>query len=111
MLTWVEIDSKAIEFNLKQFKKMIGKNRLLMPVIKANAYGHGFLEVAKILDKNKDADIICVVSLDEAINLIDNNIKKRIMILSFFEFEKEKIIKAIKIKLFSQFTVLIMLIN
>ncbi len=99
MLTWIEVDSKAIEFNLRQFKKMIGKNRLLMPVIKANAYGHGFLEVAKILDNNKNVDRICVANLDEAVKLIDNNIKKQIMILSFFEFEEEKIIKVIKNKI------------
>ena len=48
-LTWVEINQSAINYNLKQFRQLIGPKVLLMPVIKSNAYGHGFLEVAQIL--------------------------------------------------------------
>lgn len=97
MLTWIEISKSAIEYNIKQFRKIIGGNILLMPVIKSNAYGHGFLEVAKILNKEKEVDRICVVNLEEAIKLLDNKLdKKQIQILSFFEWDKDKITKAIK---------------
>ncbi len=85
MITWVEVDASAIRYNLHQFKKMIGKKIFLMPVIKANAYGHGFLEVAKICNKSSDVDVICVVNDSEAIHLIDNNISKPIMILTFYD--------------------------
>lgn len=85
MLTWVEINSKAIRHNIKQFRKLVGPDVLLMPVIKANAYGHGFLNVAKICQQNREVDRICVANLDEAVNLIKNNILKPIIILSFFE--------------------------
>jgi alanine racemase len=98
MLTWLKIDAEAIKYNAKQFKKLIGPTVLLMPVIKANAYGHGFLKVAKILHEIKEVDRICVVNLDEAVELIKNKLtKKPIMILSFFDNQDtEKINFAIK---------------
>ena len=99
MLTWIEIDSKAIRHNIKQFRKLIGANIMLMPVIKANAYGHGFLEVAKICQNSREVDRICVVNLDEAIHLIDKKITtKPIVILSFFERDKKNIRRAIRNK-------------
>lgn len=93
MLTWLEISKKAIEYNLKQFRKLIGKNVLLMPVIKANAYGHGFFEVAKICNENIEVDRICVVCDDEASQLCAKGIKKAIMILSFYELSEKKLLK------------------
>lgn len=98
MLTWVEVNRQAIEHNLRQFKKLIGPNTLLMPVIKANAYGHGLLEVAKICQQSREVDRICVVNLDEALEVVNNNIKKPVIILSFYELDKEKIKIAIKKK-------------
>lgn len=91
MFTWVEVSKSALEYNLKQFRKLIGPKKLLMPVIKANAYGHGFLEVAKILQNNKETDRICVVNDDEALKLIEEKLtKKPIMILSFYELNSKK---------------------
>ncbi len=98
MLTWVEVNKQAIEYNLKQFKKLIGAKILLMPVIKSNAYGHGLVEVAKICQQSREVGRLCVINLDEAIELIKNGIKKPIMILSFYEFDTEKIKIAIKNK-------------
>ncbi len=96
MFTQIVINKKAIEFNLKQFKKLVGKDVLLMPVVKSNAYGHGMVEVAKICDLNSFVSRICVVNLDEALSLINNGIKKPIMILSFYELDIKKIKTAIK---------------
>ncbi len=96
MLTQVVIKRKAIEHNIKQFKNLVGKDILLMPVVKSNAYGHGMIEVAKICDLNSFVDRICVVNLDEAIILINSGIKKPIMILSFYELDIKKIKIAIK---------------
>lgn len=87
MLTWLEIDTKAIQYNLKQFRRLIGPDVLLMPVIKANAYGHGFLAIAKICQQSREVDRICVVNTDEALQLIKNHINKPIQILSWFDFD------------------------
>ncbi len=99
MHIWVEIDTKAIKHNLKQFRKLIGPKRLLMPVVKANAYGHGIVEVAKICDQSGEVDRICVVNDDEALQLIKSGIKKPIMILSFYELEEKKLKILIKNKI------------
>lgn len=99
MLTWVEVNSKAIKHNLKQFRQRLGGRVLIMPVVKANAYGHGFLEVAKIVDQSPDADRLCVVNLDEALELKKNKIKKLVMILSFYELDKKKLLVAAKNKI------------
>lgn len=97
MFTWVEIDKKALVENLRQFRKLIGSDRLLMPVVKANAYGHGFLEVARICDKSPQVDRICVVNDDEAITLTENKIRKPVQILTFYELDKaEKTLKLAK---------------
>ena len=74
MLTWVEIKQSALRRNLSTFRRLIGKGVLLMPVIKSNAYGHGFLEVARICDTDKNVDRICVVSGDEAEKLLNTKI-------------------------------------
>ena len=92
MHTWLEISRKSIEHNITQFRKLIGKDRLLMLVVKSNAYGHGFLSVAQICDKNRAVDRLCVVSDDEALELIKNKIKKPIMILSFYELDAKKLL-------------------
>lgn len=97
--TWVEVNQRAIEHNIREFRKMIGPKVLLMPVIKSNAYGHGFLEIAQICDKHKDVDRFCVVSLDEAMALRNNKITKPIIILAIYDLNSEKINWAIKNKI------------
>ncbi len=88
MLTWVEIKQSAIRHNLSTFRRLIGKGVLLMPVIKSNAYGHGFLEVAGICNSDKNVDRICVVSGDEAEKLLNTKIvQKKIMVLSYYDLD------------------------
>lgn len=90
MLTWLEIDRSALDHNLKEFRRVIGSKTKLMAVVKSNAYGHGFWEVSKFCDANKNVDWLAVVNLDEALLLRKNKIKKPILILSFFELAKLK---------------------
>jgi len=80
-VSWVEINSRAVEHNLSLYKKAAG-NKIIAPVIKGNAYGHGLLKIAQICQKNKDVDWICTATLHEAIELRKNNITKPILVLS-----------------------------
>ncbi len=80
--TWVEINKKALEKNVKQFKKLIGNKVKLMSVIKANAYGHGLIKTAKIVLKS-GADQIGIDSVDEAISLRKAGINSPILILGY----------------------------
>jgi len=99
MLTWLEISKKALTYNLKQFRKIIGSKIKLMAVVKSNAYGHGMIECAKIFEKN-GADYLGVINLNEALALRKSGLKKPIFILSFWSSELGAlIIKAIKEKI------------
>ena len=53
--TWCEIDLKALAYNFEQLQKLSVKNMShslgIMPVIKADAYGHGMLQVAECLSE------------------------------------------------------------
>jgi len=42
---WIEIDGNSLTHNLELFRKTIGKDASLLAVVKANAYGHGLLEI------------------------------------------------------------------
>jgi alanine racemase len=55
--TWIEISASAIQHNTKIFGQMAGP-RILAPVLKSNAYGHGFDQVFEILRCNPP-DWIC----------------------------------------------------
>lgn len=96
MLTWVEINRKAIEHNLRIFRQLIGKKNQLMPVIKSNAYGHGFFEIAKICEESPAVNRICVVNLTEALALRRAKIRKPIIILSIFELDTDLVSDGIK---------------
>lgn len=71
--TWIEISKSALIYNLKQFRKIVG-NKKIAAIIKADAYGHGLLEVCQILKKSQ-ADWLGVDSVDEAllITKLQNN--------------------------------------
>ena len=50
--TWAEIDLGAIRFNFGQVKAHVSAGVKIMAVVKANAYGHGIVEVARTLESN-----------------------------------------------------------
>lgn len=76
----VSINLHALLHNFKQVKKAAPQSKI-MPVIKANAYGHGMLQVAKTL---VDADAFAVAQLSEAIYLRENGIDKPITVFQGF---------------------------
>lgn len=76
----VSIDSAALRHNFQQVKKYAANSKI-MPVIKANAYGHGMLQVAENLNS---ADGFAVAQLSEAITLRKNGIDKPITVFQGF---------------------------
>lgn len=91
MASWIEIDKEAFEHNILNYKTII-KPALLAPVMKSNAYGHGIELVAKICDQNDLVDLLCVVSLKEALSLRSIDIKKPILVLSIIDDNLEEAI-------------------
>jgi len=88
--TWAEIDLGAIDFNYKQVKKLIGNNIHMMVVVKANAYGHGTVEVSRVLEK-AGVDYLGVATTDEAVRLRDHGINSPILILGSVLPEEAKV--------------------
>ncbi|MDR0299952.1 MAG: alanine racemase [Streptococcaceae bacterium] len=77
------IDLSAIRYNLitiRDHLKAKGKNPEFWPAVKANAYGHGAVEVSKAIEELVEG--YCVSNLDEAIELRDAGIEKEILVLS-----------------------------
>ncbi len=77
---WVEVDTKAIEKNSRALKNFIGKDCLLMAVVKADGYGHGSETVAKAALIG-GADSLGVATLEEGIQLRNAGFKCQILIL------------------------------
>ncbi len=84
-LTWAEIDLNAIRHNFRVLRKLAppsaglaGKTKILT-VIKADAYGHGMLPIAKLLVQEK-VDFIGLSNLNEGITLRKAGIKIPILL-------------------------------
>ncbi len=88
---WAEIDLDAVKFNIENIKK-ISDNREVVAVVKADAYGHGAVDIIPTLLEN-GASRLAVAMISEALELRRNNIKASIMILGYtpLEYGKELI--------------------
>lgn len=78
--TWADVDLRAIEHNYIQVKRMAGKDVQMMVVVKANAYGHGTVEVARVLE-GLGVNYLGVATTDEAVRLRDHGVKTPVLIL------------------------------
>ena len=78
--TWAEINLDALTFNYNKICEYIGKDVKFLGVVKADAYGHGSVQVSENLQK-LGADYLAVSSIDEAMELRSNGITMPILIL------------------------------
>ena len=78
--TWAEINLNALAHNYNALRERIGSNVKFLGVVKADAYGHGSVQVSRLLEK-LGADYLAVSSIDEAIELRHNGITMPILIL------------------------------
>jgi len=82
LLQWVEINSSALIHNIHQFRRLVGKKRKFLAMVKANAYGHGILEVSRIAVK-AGADWLGVHSLEEGILLRQKGLACPILVVGY----------------------------
>ncbi|MCD8181325.1 MAG: alanine racemase [Firmicutes bacterium] len=78
--TWAEVDLDAIAHNIKEIRRITNPASKIMAVVKADAYGHGFLEVTKTLLEN-GADCLAVAVLQEGKQLRSRGVTVPILIL------------------------------
>ena len=77
--TWAEVDLTAIEQNFLAARKRLPKDMKLLATVKANAYGHGAVTVAKLLEDR--ADYFGLAAMDEAVQLRMAGIRTPMLVL------------------------------
>ncbi len=65
---WVEVDLDAIHHNVQAIRQLVGRDRKILAVVKADAYGHGLPQVAGTLMR-AGVDGFAVATLSEALTL------------------------------------------
>ena len=78
---YARIDLDAIAYNMEQMKLRIDGHTQIMAVIKTDAYGHGAVQVAQMLEKYDYIWGFAVATLDEAVVLRVEGIQKPILVL------------------------------
>ncbi len=81
-LNWVEVSAPALRHNLAEFRKRLRGGALLGAVVKSNAYGHGMLETARIVD-GAGADWLCVNNAAEGVALREAGHSKPILVMGY----------------------------
>ena len=79
--SWVEIDQGALRRNTRAFKNLLNDRQRLCCVVKADAYGHGAAQCAKLMYAT-GADMFAVATVAEGVELRESGIKAPILVLS-----------------------------
>lgn len=90
-LNLIEISRSSLLHNYR-YLSSLNKNFKIAPVLKSNAYGHGIIQVAQILD-SQNAPLFCVDSLYEAYQLQKIHTKTPILIMGYTDSENFKVKK------------------
>jgi len=82
-LSYVHIDLTAVAHNVRALKQLVGTDVELIAVVKANAYGHGAVQVAQVAMEN-GATRLAVARVAEGIQLRKAGINAPILIMGYF---------------------------
>ncbi|MFT5874759.1 MAG: alanine racemase [Clostridium sp.] len=78
---WAEVDLDKLAYNMREIRR-VARSENIIAVVKADAYGHGAIDVAPVLLQN-GANRLAVAVLSEAVELRNSGIECPIMILGF----------------------------
>jgi alanine racemase len=81
MNCWIEVNLGAIRHNYREVSALVGASSKVIAVIKANAYGHGAVEVARTLSE-EGVSCLAVTRLDEALPIRAAGILTPILLLA-----------------------------
>lgn len=79
---WAEIDMDAVRHNFLCVRSCVEKGKKLCCVVKANAYGHGAIQLSRLYEE-LGADLLAVSNVEEAIQLRQGGIALPILILGY----------------------------
>jgi len=77
---WIEVDLTALAANVDVLRRIAGPGVAILPVVKADAYGHGMVPVAAALE-SAGVDGLCLATLDEAVTLVEHGISAPLLVL------------------------------
>jgi len=80
--TWADISLDALYSNIEEVRKGLKPGTRILASVKANAYGHGVVEIARAVERY-GLDYLGVAFLDEALRLREEGIKLPILVLGF----------------------------
>ena len=80
--TWADISLDALYYNIEEVRKGLKPGTRIMASVKANAYGHGVVEIARAVERY-GLDYLGVAFLDEALRLREEGIQLPILVLGF----------------------------
>ena len=81
--TQARIDLDAVEYNCSNVRAKLPDDCKLLGVIKADAYGHGAVELAHLLDEK--CDFFGVACIEEAVELKKAGVKAPVLILGYVD--------------------------
>lgn len=79
---WIELNLDHLKHNMRQFRRLLPWDCALMPAVKANAYGHGAMLVAKTLQE-QGVNAFCVASASEGVQLRRAGITGELLVLGY----------------------------
>lgn len=79
---WIEVNVKNLCLNVNALCGLLPPGGQLMPAIKANAYGHGGVLIAKELNRC-GVEAFCVATINEGVELRQNGVKGEILVLGY----------------------------
>jgi len=79
---WAEIDLDAVAHNVRELKRLVGRGVDLLAVVKANAYGHGAVQVARTVLES-GGNWLGVARVDEGVQLRQAGLTCPILVLGY----------------------------
>ena len=76
---WIEIDLDAITYNFSQIRQLVPEQVKILSVVKADAYGHGGVEISKALEE-AGTDMFAVTTVEEGVELVNHGIRQPILV-------------------------------
>jgi len=81
--SWVEVSRTRIRENYRAVRALVGEKAEVMPVVKADAYRHGAIEISRVLE-SEGVRWLAVSNVDEGIALREAGIRSRILVMADF---------------------------
>lgn len=81
MRVCAKIDLDAVEYNMEKMHENIREDALMLAVIKTDGYGHGAVPIAQMLEEKDYIWGYAVATLEEAVHLRKNGIRRPVLVL------------------------------